>query len=138
MITAETLAIDAHEANLATYDTEGADGNVFVELVPDTPDLAVSIVSFGGTHDFAVGETVTEFQVRVRGEAGNPMAAQQLALGLGHHWRTNGFGAPSVWAEGTDAEATVIYAQPTVPYLMGWDENGRPEFVFRIRIRHAN
>lgn len=133
----ETLAYDADAAGLLTYDTEGGTGNTFVELVPDAPDFAVSIITFGGQYDLPASEAITEYQVRVRGAAGDALPAQQVAAALANRWRTVGYQAPQTWAAGTDAEARVIYAQPSIPYLLGWDENGRPEWVFRIKVRHV-
>lgn len=139
MMGAETVAWAIHDANIdgVIYDPDSDGGTIFVNRVPAMPDVCVCVTEFGGQYLRWAGEGVSEFQIRVRGPEDDPHTASTLAHQIAAALRTAGYGPPSVWADDTDGEATIVYATPGVPASMGWDEQGRPEMVVRLTVRHA-
>lgn len=138
-MTAETVAWQIHDAEIAgvDFEPEGVNGSIFLNLVPALPDVAVTVTELGGDFIQWCGEGVSEFQIRVRGLEGDQDSASSVARAIVVHLRTDGYGPVRTWAEGETAECRVVYATPSMPYLIGWDETGRPEFGVRLTVRHA-
>ena len=135
MFTAETLATHLHAAGIVTFDPDGDTGNTYIHLVPDRPDVAVTVSDLGGEHDPAVGEATTTLQVRARGSRGEQTAPRNLLNEVAVRIAADGYSGPAQWAPGTPYEARVIYAKPTMPGTIGWDDNGRPEASMRVTVR---
>ncbi len=125
------IATDVTNSGLAVYQPSGTTGNVFVNVVPPTPDFAVSIIDFGGEYLSAIDEMITIFQVRVRGPKTGQSNARMVAAGLAERWRAMGWGEPF-----TMGGSRIVWIEPDPPYLLGWDEQGRPEYAVRVRVRH--
>lgn len=137
MFTAETLATFLHTAGIGTFTAATGEGNIFVALVPDRPDVAITVTDLGGEYDPAVKEAVTVFQIRARGPRGEQTAPRDLLNTAAKQITSAGYGPPTVWATGTPYAAKVIYAEAGIPGSIGWDDNGRPEASMRVSVRWA-
>jgi hypothetical protein len=117
------------------YRPDTVGGNTFIDRVPPTPDLAVSVLAFGGDHDRPVGEAVAIWQVRVRGASDDPVSPATLITAISA--ALNDQATPTVFAPATADEATVTLVTVGVPYLLGWDALDRAEWAVRVTIRYA-
>ncbi len=126
------LAEDIDNSGLADYRANLAGGNVFINVVPPTPDYAVSIMDFGGEYLSVIDEMITVFQVRVRGGEMEGSSARTVAAALSERWRSMGWGLPF-----TMGASRVVWIEPEPVYLLGFDEHNRPEYAFRVRVRHT-
>jgi hypothetical protein len=129
--------LDAEVASL-TYDATGATGNVFIGLMPSTPDVAVGIMPTGGLPQLTKAPTdLPTVQVRVRSTQDDPRTGLELALSILDV--LNCLDATTLDPAGAD-EIFIIgcTAQQSAPVSMGQDSNRRNEWSLNFQTRvHA-
>lgn len=137
-MTAETVAWQIDDAGIegVEYDPDGANSTIFLNLVPALPDVCVTVTEIGGEYLEWCNEGISEFQVRVRGLEADQYSANSICHEIVAHLRST-WGPVTTWAAGETAECKVVAALPSPPYLIGWDEQNRPEFGIRLTVRHA-
>ncbi len=137
-MTAETVAWQIDDGNIdgVEYDPDGANSTIFLNLVPALPDLCVTVSELGGNYLEWCNEGITEYQIRVRGLEADQHSASTITHEIVAHLRST-WGPVTTWAAGETAECQVVACETSAPYLIGWDEQGRPEFGIRITVRHA-
>lgn len=133
-MTAQTVAEKIHATTLASYTPTGNSGTVFIDRNPAGKGSCVTVSHLGGedytpTHP----ESSAEFQVRVKGEEGKPTSAFELAANLStalHNAYRESWGSAHSFY--------IVYSSSGIPAFMGEDNNGCPEYVFRLVVRYRN
>ncbi|MFE3905433.1 minor capsid protein [Streptomyces sp. NPDC059153] len=113
-------------AGLLDYDPTGRTGDTFVEAMPPTPDLAVSLALYDGPAPDARDDVEQRrLQVRTRGTA-DPRVSRTRAEALYRalHGRTG--------IELPDGTWLILAAARGTPAPMGTDSNGRHEHVVNL------
>jgi hypothetical protein len=109
---------------LVTYDGTAA-GDVFFDLMPPSPDVAVCLTTYGGAPlDSKLPYDTPSLQVRVRASATARAQARVRAWAL--YDALHGLG-PITLEDGTRLLSCI--AKQT-PGSMGQDDLGRPEYAF--------
>jgi hypothetical protein len=131
----EGIALYLDSVDVATYDPDGPDGNVFIQKLPQTPDAAIGIFAVGGfpasgTH----GYDEPSISIQVRGAPDDPVGALTLAEAIygalhGLHSATLPDGSRVVRCLGIQSG----------PVSIGQDDQERHELTlnFQIQIRNV-
>jgi hypothetical protein len=117
------------------YDELSPEGNVFVEHMPSTPDIAVMVKSTGGLPQLTKHPTdLPTVQFLVRGAAHNPRPPWLMALAIYDLFACLDL---ATLDEGGDDEVYVISCTPqqSAPIGIGLDENRRPEYSLNFSLR---
>jgi hypothetical protein len=121
------------DASIPGFDWQGTKrgGNVFVDWMPDQPDLAVAVMNRPGSEpdDAHFGYDRARVQFIVRGAKAGQVEAVALLEGI----RDALAGAHSVILE----DGTIIvraWALDSHPAFIGNDEAGRPEYDCHVEI----
>lgn len=124
------------ERGLVVYDPSGAGGDCFIELMPSTPDEAVTLTVYddGREPDSLLPYDEPRVQVRVRGTT-DPRVSRRRCASIRSH--LHGLG-PVILPDGTNLILSV--AIQAAPGSIGVDDNGRHEHVvnFRMEIRQTS
>ncbi|MFF4989628.1 minor capsid protein [Streptosporangium saharense] len=127
----EEFAALLDELGLGTYRADGTPGgNVFLAVLPSTPDVALAVALYGGAESDARNSwDEPRLQVRVRGTATDARVAEQRAQavydamhGLGYRHLTPG----GTWLQ-------LALGVNGGPAYLSRDENGRHEYVINFR-----
>lgn len=111
------------ELGHGSYQPDATTGNIFVDHLPPTPDVAVSLWPTGGQpRRVETGTRFPSLQIRVRGDRNGRQAARALCLAIINdlHDRRR-----VVTGEGVVLAFDAVQSDP-IP--MGVDGQGRPEF----------
>lgn len=132
MLTAD-IAEYLDSLGIVTYDASGVTGNVFMDTLPPTPDLAVGVYTSGGRRP-AVRNAVDypNVQLIVRGTR-DPRGAHELARDIFDAFMpARGFDRTELVAGG----AVVLSARAvqSEPVHIGVDENGRHRYSVNIEL----
>lgn len=116
------------------YRPDSAGGNTFVDWMPDSPDVAVSVMNRPATPNLTKlpGDTA-QVQVLVRHD--DPTDARSLALQIFDALACLPAG---VIAAGTDDEVQLIGCTVTSIAPIGRDEAKRPEYSLNVSLRVHN
>ena len=121
------------ERGLVVYDLSGAGGDCFIELMPSTPDEAVTLTVYddGREPDSLLPYDEPRVQVRVRGTT-DPRVSRRRCQAIRSH--LHGLG-PVILPDGTHLILAISIQGDAAS--MGVDENSRHEHVcnFRMEIR---
>lgn len=128
----EELAVYLDSQGLAVWDPDGGSGNLFLNMLPDQPDVAVGLYTQPGLAPDVSGNARVRrpgVQLLVRGGP-NAIAAAQLARTLQDalHGLTNIYFSPG----GT--RIMLCAAQQSEPVSLGPDDNGRHEYSINLRL----
>jgi hypothetical protein len=114
--------------------SEAAEGNVFIDKLPTTPDRAVCVYATPGPEaDSKLPYDPVTFQVVVRGEAmAWPLVTWTRVRDVLH-------GLRNVTLPGGELMIWCIATQSS-PFRLGEDENGRPQYSanYRAEVLHAS
>lgn len=115
---------------LVTYDSSGRTGNLFIESLPSTPDLAVALTIYddGNETDSQIGHDDVPVQVRVRGTT-DPRPSRQLAQAI----RDELLGLSEILLP--DGTYLLLGLGNSAVASMGADENRRHEHVANLVLR---
>jgi hypothetical protein len=120
----EGIALYLHERGLVTYDPNGADGDLFMEAMPSTPDACVVLTGYGGPEpDSLLPYDQPRVQVRVRGTT-DPRVSRRRAKAIRSHLLGLG---PVVLPDGTNVIS--CNALQAAPESLGVDDSRRHEHV---------
>jgi hypothetical protein len=76
---AAALATYLHTEGIVTFDASGSTGNTFIDVLPDTPSVAVMIKEVPGkASEIGVAEVNNSVQILIRGDT-DPRTAHELA-----------------------------------------------------------
>lgn len=117
---------------LAAYDPTGASGDLFVEAMPQTPDVCVVLTVYGGPEpDSLLGYDEPSLQVRVRGGP-DPRVSRVRAEAI--RSELHGLG-PLTLQDGTELLSCISIQ--AAPASIGVDASGRHEHVcnYRLEVR---
>ena len=132
MVAAE-LAAYLHAEAIATWDASGQTGNVFVENLPDTPDVCVAIYQRGGAEaDRHLPYDRLNLQVIVRGTQ-DPRTAQALTQSI--YNVCYNFHQGYFLAGGTKV---VECEAVSMPGFIGRDQNARVEYSLNFNVQIYN
>lgn len=123
---AELLA----DLGIGTYKPTAADGTIYLLQLPQSPDVAVAVAPYTGANgDAGLPYDLARFQIRCRGSKNNKTAGYALAKsawdalqGLGSRYLPGG-----TWM-------LQCLGVTSGPALMGFDANGRDEWVVNVEI----
>lgn len=121
-------------ANIAdlTFDAIGTTGNVFVYVLPQSPDVAVSLRRYGGAEaDTRTGWDEPSVQAHVRGTP-DPRTGEELAQAIYDLWH----GWSGDLPDGT--EVVHMVGIQSGPVWLSQDDNNRHEFVVNLRCHIRN
>lgn len=114
---------------IGIFDKTGLGGNIFINMLPSSPDICISIYDSGGRQaDSKLGYSLLSFQVIVRGDL-NPFSSRskaQLIYDLLHGF-TGLFVDNGHWI----VSCLGIQSGPT---HIGTDDNGRHEYSLNFRL----
>lgn len=130
----EEIALYLEAQGLLTYDPDGVTGDTFIDLMPDSPDEAVAILTgVPREGDVKYGYDQPAVQIIVRGGS-DPRAAKQRAQDI--YDELQGFSS-GTFVDGGTWIVSCIAAQ-SGPVRLGPDENGRHEFSlnFDLEVRY--
>lgn len=119
---AELVAEHLDFAGLATYDSDGATGNVGIESLPDKPDTAIGLFSLAGLPaDVTTGISRPGLQVIVRG---NTLRETMGLVGEIYSFLDGNIslGSPILLLKSTGSQ----------PVPLGNDETGRSRYTFSL------
>jgi hypothetical protein len=112
---------------LITYDPATGLGDVFFDVMPDSPDAAVALTATGGGEiDSKLPYDSPSVQVRARGPATDRSVARARAWAL--YGELHGLG-PLDLPDGTRLLSCIAAQTPT---SMGQDTTGRLDYVFNV------
>lgn len=132
----ETMAYLLDSLNTdVDYRPTMAGGNTFIDRVPASPDSCVSVIAFGGDTDKAVGEGIAVWQIRVRGEADDPVGPRSLITSIADDLFA--LPVPVSVATNSPGAARVVLFNVGVPYMLGWDDLDRCEWALRVEVRFS-
>ncbi|MFE7273042.1 minor capsid protein [Streptomyces sp. NPDC057623] len=128
------LARHLHDRQLVSYQTASAEGDCFLEAMPQTPDEAVVLSTYddGREPDSRLGYDEPRVQVRVRGTK-DPRVSRERCKAI--YAELHGLG-PVTLPDGTELILSV--ALQNGPATIGTDENGRHEHVCNFRMEHRS
>lgn len=117
-----------------TYRPTSTGGNVFLDWMPDDPNVAVAFMTQPGRPQLGKGaHDFPDVQALVRGAPYDAEGAHALAQAIcdAFHCRP-----ASTWAAGTDHEVWVIgcTAAQSSPVPIGRDARERPEYSLNFRL----
>jgi dienelactone hydrolase len=126
------LAQHLADRGIVTYVPDGTGGDLFVETLPDQPEVAAALALYGGpTPDSRLPYDEPSLQVRTRGGA-DPRVSRRLANAI--YDELHGLG-PVTLADGTYLLSCIASQTPT---YMGRDELGRHEHVTNYALERHN
>jgi hypothetical protein len=119
------LAVFLARSGFGVFDETGTTGNIFIETIPEQPDVALAIFSTGGPGNDPLDEYIRlSFQIIIRTIPHDPRAgallAQQIVDAL------NGFNSDYLADGGNYIYDTT--AQQSGPNNIGRDQNNRFEY----------
>lgn len=121
-----------------TLDEQGPEGNVFIEHMPSTPDLAVMVKTSGAVAQLTkTPSDLPLVQFLVRGEPNNFVTGWDLAYEIKSLFDCLDL---ATLDEGGEHELFVVSCTPvqSIPISIGLDENRRPEWSLNFQARvHA-
>lgn len=130
----EQIASYLDELGIGVYDTIGVSGNIFLEHLPDNPDIAIALYSSGGSPaDSKLNYDLVAVQIMVRGGL-DATQAQSLAQGI--YDEIHGFEG-ALFVGGGDWIVSCLGIQ-SHPVLLGKDANGRFEYSLNFDIEFQN
>lgn len=125
MMAATAVALWLHAHGLGVYDPAGAGGDVFIDVMPSTPGVAVMVNSTGGVAvdgGQAWGWSTPTVQLLARGGPDPRTSAQRLLDVLADLPSL----ASTVWTDATGSlRVTGARAVQGEPVRVGTDDNGR-------------
>lgn len=129
-------------ANIAglDYAPTNPGGNVFVDWMPETPDLAVAVMHGAGLPQGSRNpDDMPTIQIIVRGNPHDSHSALAVASAIYNRFHCrDGWEATGALDPAGDAIAPVwvsgMTAQQTAPVPMGRDANTRPEFSLNFAL----
>lgn len=126
------LARYLHGLGLVVYDPEGVGGDVFVDTMPESPDSAIALGSYGlGVPDPLNDDDETGLQVRARGGPDPRVSRQRCqAIYSALHGLTDVELPGGTWLSLCTAIQT--------PSPLGVDSTGRQEHVVNFRLILVN
>lgn len=126
----EQLALYLQSKGLGTFDPTGVTGDMFIGLLPETPDGALAIFPTGGFQaDSKLGYSMPTLQIVVRGTM-DPRPAQQRAQAVYdalHGVRNRSFTDGGTWV-------VSCLGMQSAPTHIGRDDNGRHEYSLNFRL----
>jgi len=123
-----------HAEGIGVFDETGVTGNIFMALIPSTPDVCIGVYPTGGlTADGRLNYDRPTVQIWVRGDL-DPRTGMDLALSVynkmqGFHHDT--FTAGGYWI------LNCIGVQ-SFPQHVGRDENDRHEYSINFQLEILN
>lgn len=138
------FATDLATLDGLTYAPTDVDGNVFVDWMPDTPNLAVAVMHGAGLPQMTRNaDDLPTLQVIVRGEQHDPASALLLCRAIYDRYQcrdgweltgaldADGDPIPPVWVSGCSA-------LQSAPVPMGRDQLDRPEYSLNFSLLTHN
>lgn len=114
-----------------SFDTTGVSGNVFISVMPQSPDTVVMVSEYGGTVDDKNPFSDINVQARVRGTK-DPRVSYNIAKEIFDELQ----GLTNTTLISSGSRVIKVVAQNT-PIDIGRDDNGRHEWTvnFNIEVR---
>lgn len=114
---------------LVTYDPDGSSGDVFFDLMPDQPDLAVVLTVYGGAPiDSKLPYDSPNIQVRTRSTASDRSTARTRVWAI--YGELNGLGPCDL----PDGSRLILAVANQTPASLGQDDLGRIEYVVNFSL----
>lgn len=133
-------ALDGFAAEIATiadigltFDEVGATGEIFIEHLPQSPDVVVAVVSGGGVEATSSGpwdQPEVHFQIRGDQDPRTALAIWQKIYSHFHGLRNKAL------PDGT--YLTYALAVQSAPARIGPDDNGRHQYSLNLRCEVRN
>jgi len=132
------LAIDiakelAAQVAGCVYDDTGTTGNLFIDVMPETPGTAIAVWEYGGTEsDAKLGYDEASVQIKVRSIPQTPTTAYDLVKLIYDHMH----GLSKTLPDGT---VLIHCVAVTPPQSLGEDDSNRHHQVvnFRCEVRNT-
>lgn len=118
-----------HARGIAHFDETGTAGNVFIGIVPDTPDECLTVTASGGRPNDGTPNVVHGVQIRTRSGL-DPRRAYEMALEA-YDALTNFHGTTLT---GGGEHVVLIQDRSGSPTSIGQDENGRHEYTIDLDV----
>lgn len=124
------IGLYLQERQLATYDPDGAAGDLFIESMPSSPDrcIVLTIYESGSEPDSLLPYDEPRMQVRVRGGP-DPRVSRRLCRRI--RSELHGLG-PVTLPDGTELILSIALQADAA--AIGVDQNGRHEHVCNFRM----
>lgn len=115
------------------FDPDGFDGNIFINIMPAEPDIAIMVKSQGGPERSKKGYSViVAIQIMIRTVPEYPFDGEEAAIGIVDAF--HGFDSGPLIPGGP--EIFDITAQQTYANHIGQDQNGRHEYSQNFLIEY--
>lgn len=126
---AEQIAMFLHQQGLAKWVADGDGGNLFIEVLPPSPDTCIMVRHTGGYAGAGIPLIQPTFQLYVRGDT-DPRTARDLAYDALKALRYH----EGQLVAGGDA-VSIVWPMQDHPIYVGIDENGRHEYSVNLMLR---
>jgi hypothetical protein len=128
MIASELAEWIGDNITSCTFDTTGVSGNVFISVMPDSPDTVVMVSEYGGIADDKNPFSDINVQCRVRGTR-DPRVSYNIAKEIFDEL----IGLTNTTLISSGSHVIKVVAQNT-PIDIGRDDNNRHEWTVNFQI----
>jgi Bacteriophage minor capsid protein len=127
------IALFLARSGFGNFDEAGTSGNIFIQTIPDQPDVALAIFSHGGPGNDPMDEYIRiNFQIIIRTIPNDPRAGEVLAQQIVD--ALNGFNSDYLTAGGNWVFDTS--ALQSGPNNIGRDQKNRFEYSQNFMIEY--
>lgn len=130
----EALAAYLQTSGLGVFDKIGTTGNIYIDVLPESPDEVIALRTSGGTGDefaplWGLDSSFPSVQIIVRSDRMNLMSGQAKAEQIYKACRR--LSLP--YDGGRIFDSVAQY-----PALLGTDQNGRAEYTINVQLEITN